>query len=101
MNPKNQRLKLRMPLLCAQVVPTSKIPAPLLVGGAPKKDKRKQSEKKSENDGFGFGGRVKKFKKVLRPRQTSSMSRKPEKRQLAAAFSNILADKRDQGGRSD
>ena len=71
------------------MAPASKIPAPLLVGGAPKKDTKKGPKKKASYANSEFGDKKgRKVRKVLRPKTASSATstalgttRTPSKRQ--------------------
>ena len=77
------------------MAPASKIPAPLLVGGAPKKEPKKKKASYASEFGDKKGRKV---RKVLRPKAAASITasgggttRTPSKRQVGgAAFSNLL-----------
>ena len=89
----------RIPL---QSAPTSKIPAPLLVGGAPKKDPKSKSggARKKASYATEFGEKKRKVRKVLRPKAASGTTRTPSKRQVGGgSFSNLL-EKEDEEGES-
>ena len=69
------------------MAPASKIPAPLLVGGAPKKDPKGGPKKKASYAEFG-DKKGRKVRKVLRPKAASvtasgggGTTRTPSKRQ--------------------
>ena len=80
------------------MAPASKIPAPLLVGGAPKKEPKKKKASYAAAAEFG-DKKGRKVRKVLRPKAASGVTasggttRTPSKRQVGggASFSNLLS----------